>query len=194
MPGWPGIGDWLDDVFCWIGFSSFCRENRREEVPQDFSGQDTVERIGIYLQPILETANNIDWKKVRCLLDAGVNLAAGLGTSANPILAGIALALDLSGTDINIFQGEIQAWGDTDLLAGHTGISGDISKSAQKVQQRRIDELAGVRGKKPGRLDMLKNLKTLKRASRILPVAAQILEVADFGLTAYKCVWGDNEE
>jgi len=207
--------DWLADIFCLVGYSEWCRENRRQGAPppQDYSGQDKVEMIGRTLQPVFDwfkrnkdsIKDSVNWKSLlACLADAVVNLALGLGLSSlGPIGAAVGVALDLSGTDLNFFQGFfqgkpeeiVQMFGPTDLAAGWTeimknGVKEKYEMGGGEAELNRAWRSARHLGKRraPRQWAIVMKLKPLKRALSVLGPAAMVLEGIDFGYTATNCV------
>jgi RHS repeat-associated protein len=176
----------------------------KEEGFENESGggqQGVAERIASKLKGIIDKyRNETDWEKATpCLIDAFVNLALGVGLSfAGPIGAAIGLALDLTGTDINILQGRpLDVYGTTDLVAGMADMANGGYQSAYKsaggdAELKALTDDWYKRNLKIGawkQVDAsLKNLKGLKSAVRALGPIAAITEGADFLITAYGCL------
>ena len=145
-------------------------------------------------------------KLIPCLLDAGVNLGVGVFLGMLGPLGGLAKGLlDLTGTDINLFQkaagvdNAIDPYGGTDLVAGYSSLA---SAGAQQAYKGKGGDVALDRAKdlvnrssfqkasphtQAKRLGDLSKLAKYKAAARFLPGLAQVATLIDFGSDAYKC-------
>lgn len=112
--------------------------------------------------------------------------------------------MDLTGTDINLFQGldekknPIDPGGLTDIAAGIGAMANSTAQAAYSsaggdAALKKASDLAGRKGKTSANLKAKAAksagaLKVLKGASRILPGVAVGLELFDAGVSAFKCL------